>query len=385
MEGSVLRRTIRNSELVIPKDKRSFLTFPVDGLAGCVLEEEDDGVTLEFETTGLAPAETVLSRSAEDQFRFLANCAALVKLDDEYSFSMSLDNLLVDINLKPLVLVRDARGGGGTIFLSRYQALVGSVVQRRYGYDDYLGGGRDLYKKNALLAQVAASETVSEVEDRLRREFQSITEKDARTMRLVPKRNVWASRVAIPVLAAALVAAGFFAGVSMFRDIPYKDDVIQANTAYIAGDYIGAQQALQDYAVTGLSYESKYLLSRAYVGTEALTDTQKDNILIGLTLKTDPVIFDYWIYLGRMDFDAAIDIALRLDDDELLLFAYMKYEVVVRNDTMMTGEEKTALLTDLGGKIDAIQQTRAEESGQAGDSDADQAGDEATGPTPTPR
>jgi uncharacterized membrane protein YukC len=167
------------------------------------------------------------------------------------------------------------------------------------------------------------------------------------------------------VLAAALIAAAFFLWRALSRDIPYQDGVIAANTAYIAGDYIKTQRSLQEYDLANLTFESKYLLSRAYVATEALTDAQKENILTGLTLKTDSVIFDYWIQLGRLKFDESIDIAQRLGDDELLLFAYMKYEVVVRNDATIAGEAKTALLNDLSGKIGSLQKNRDEASKEA--------------------
>jgi len=79
---------------------------------------------------------------------------------------------------------------------------------------------------------------------------------------------------------------------------------------------------------------------------------------MGITLRTDPVIFYYWILLGRLKFDEAIDIAQRLGDDELLLFAYVKYEVVVRNDTTISGEEKTTLLNEIAGRISTLQRDR---------------------------
>ena len=171
--------------------------------------------------------------------------------------------------------------------------------------------------------------------------------------------------IAIPILAIALVVSAVFLWISLFQDIPFKRDVIQANSAFIAGDFIEAQRALNGYDISDLTFESRYFLSRAYVITEALTDVQKENILMGLTLRTDPVIFDYWILLGRLEFDEAIDIAQRLGDDELLLFAYLKYEVVVRNDTTMSGDEKTTLLGSITGRINALQRAREEATDEA--------------------
>jgi type VII secretion protein EssB len=360
MPELILRRTIHNSELVIAKDKRVFLTYPSEGMAACTLLDQEDGIDLVFESADLDLAEAIFSSSEEDRFRFLANCAALEDLDVEYFFSLSLDNLLVDMNLRPRILVRDSRRIDDIDFITRYKALLGSVLQHRYQYADYLNGGESLYLKNSFLSEIAEMDAVDTIRGRLVREYDRITRTKKQTKRLVPTRNVWASRVILPVLAVALIAVGYLALNSVFREVPFRNDIIQANTEYIAGNYIGVQQSLSKYGVTDLSYETKYFLSRAFVSTEALTTTQKDNILVVLTLKTDSVIFDYWIHVGRMDFENAIDIAQRLSDGELLLFAYMKYEVMVRNDTAMSGAEKATLLDDLNEKIDALEQARVE-------------------------
>ncbi|MDR2712008.1 MAG: hypothetical protein LBB91_02720, partial [Clostridiales bacterium] len=294
----------------------------------------------------------------EEQLRFLINCADLHELYTEYNFSLSPDNLLSDINLKPQALMRDAKSDGEADFLQLYKALIGTIFLPRYRYYDYLFGGWDLYKKNKILSQLFEMETVTEIKNYLWQEYLRITQEIQETKRLVPKVNIWASRIAIPFLIALLLAALFFGGKFLLSDIPYHNSIVEANTAYIAGNHIEVQQSLEKYDISRFSYETKYLLSRAYVITEALTEAQKDNVLTSLSLKTDSVIFDYWIFLGRLDFGGAIDIAQRLGDDELLLFAYLKYEIVVRNDTTMTGDEKIKLLSDLDNKINSLKKVR---------------------------
>ena len=165
--------------------------------------------------------------------------------------------------------------------------------------------------------------------------------------------------IIIPVLLVSLLAAGYFLWIAFFRDIPYKTDVIEANSAFIAGEYIEVQRILRGYDTTELAFETKYFLSQAYIITEAMTDEQKENVLLGITLRTDPIIFDFWILLGRLRFYEAIDIAQRLGDNEFLLLTYYKYEVVVRNDIAMPGDEKTALLNYIGGVIERLERDRA--------------------------
>ena len=146
----------------------------------------------------------------------------------------------------------------------------------------------------------------------------------------------------------------------MFIDIPFRDSVITASMAYINNDHLSVQTALRDYDVEMLSDDTKRFLSRSYVSTEALTDLQRENILLGLTSMTPPIIFDYWIHLGRLQFAPAIDIAQRLGDDELLLYAYLKHEVFVRQDVTMPGEERVALLSYLENQINTLSRARDE-------------------------
>jgi len=362
---STLIRNVRNSEITVAKEKRAFLTYPAVGLVPCTLEEAEDSVNFLFDTQGLEPSETICDKPKWEQLRFLVDCADLDSLNLEYDFSLSLDNVMIDINLMPQILVRDAKKPGYQDFVKCYKALIGNVLLHKYTYDDYLNGGQDLYKKNKLLTELNGLETVKEIKTRLLVEYRRAIHEVNETRILVRKKNVWISRIAIPALVVALAAAVFFGGRMMLIDMPFRDSVITAGMAYINGDVLTVQRALRDYDIGRLSDETKHFLSRAYVSTEALTPLQRDNILVGLTRMTDPIIFEYWIFLGRLQFDGAIDIAQRLGDDELLLFAYLKYQVYVRNDLSRPGEERVALLTELERNIDNLNRAR-DEAAQSG-------------------
>jgi len=324
------------------------------------LDEADDSVSFAFDSHGYEPANAILKKPKWERLRFLVNCANLGSLDKEYYFSLSIDNLLVDMNLSPGVLVRDAKGETNEDFLQRYKALAGSILLPKYKYEDYIQGGSDLFKKNKLLVELSALETAQEVQSRLLKEYRRLTWEVSTTKRLVPRKNMWLCRVAIPLLIAALLTITFFGGRMLFIDIPFRDSLISANTAYINGDMLNVQRILRNYDVDRLPVETRYFLSRAYVSTEALTDIQRENILIGLAPITNPMLFDYWILLGRLYFDGAVDIAQRLGDDELLLYAYLKQEVFVRADFTIPGDERTELLNMLERNIETLTRARDE-------------------------
>ena len=353
-----LKKTIRNSEVTVAKEKRSFLTYPANGLAPCTLEETEDSINLLFSTQGCEIAESILKKQKLEQLRFLANCASLETLIEEYDFALSLDNMLVDINLIPSLLVRDAKKSNSGEFFPIYMSLIGSVLLPKYKYEDYLQGGQVHYKKNKLLNELSTKQTADEIKTCLLTEHHNLLQEQNTTKKLVRKRNVWLSRITIPLLSIALAAVIFFGGHMFLVDIPFRDSVITANTAYINGDFLSVQAALRAHDLPALSVETRYFLSRSYVSTEALTETQRENILIGLAQRTDPIIFDYWILLGRLRFGEAVDIAQRLGDDELLLFAYLKQEAFVRQDISMPGEYRTELLAYLERHIDRLNEAR---------------------------
>ena len=359
---TTLRIEVRNCDLKIAKDKREFLTYPVEGLASCAIEEAEDGIVFIFEQDtsegGLESCKSLLKKPKEERLRFLVNCTKLLPLFDEYDCSLSPDNLVVDMNLTPKVLLRDARDSESQEFLSGYKALVGSLLTPKYSYEDFLEGGEDLFSKDKFLTKVASLESVTEVEELLREEYKQVTERLKRTKKLVPKKQILVFKIALPLLVVFLGVSAFFLYQAYFRDIPYGRSMVEARNAYIGNQPLQVQQALRNYEIHRLSYETKYILARSYVITEALTVEQIDDVLRGLTLRTEEQIFDYWIYLGRLYFEEAIDIALRFNDNELLLFAYLKYEVAVRGDPTIGGDERIPLINRIESRIESLLQGR---------------------------
>ena len=342
--------SIKNSDLNVPKEKRAFLTYPAPGLCPCTLEELEDGISLSFETGGMEPAETIREKPRTDRLRFTVNIAGLEALHKDYSFSLALDNLMTDRNLRPFVLSRDMNCEGAS-FLQKYKAVIGQTLTSKYSYSDYLNGGEDLYKKNKLLSEIAELDTAEGVRSRLSAEYDESAKKIAGTKKLVSKNSVILSRISIPLLAAALIVAAYFAISAIFVDIPHQEQIIEASIAYIGNDFIAAQAAMRGIEPPDMTHETKHFLARSYVITEAMSDEQKEHVLMGLTRMTDGAILDFWIYLGRLDFEASTEIAQRFGDSQLLLFVYIKQRAFVQASTTIPGEERAALLNRLESEI----------------------------------
>ena len=348
---------LKNSELRIPKEKRAFLTYGAAGLCPCSLEEHEDGVVLKFSSEGLNPAQSIMDSSYSEKLRFLINVSELEKLHDDYEFTLSANNIMLDINKRCYILSRDLNCGGAS-FLEKYMALIGQVLMPKYSYTDYITGGADLYEKKALLSELSKLETVSEIRARLELEYEDIVTATEKTKKLVSKSNVILACVLIPVLVVLLGITAFFGYRAIFIEIPHQDQLITASQAFIASDYLLAQAALADVAIADMTHETRHFLARAYVITEALTDEQKEHMLIGLTRMTNTYMFDFWIHLGRLNFSESREIAQRFGDTELLHFVYLKWLSVVQADITIPGDERTTLIEYLRRNIERIENER---------------------------
>jgi type VII secretion protein EssB len=353
----ILCCTIKNSDLNVPKEKRLFLIYPASGLCPCTLEEREDGIVLNFNADGMFPAQMVQNKSRADKLRFLINLSELEYLHKDYTFSMSPDNLLTDLNLRPHILSRDLNNGDTTL-MQKYKAVIGQLLAPRYSYADYLNGGGDLYKKQKLLSKIGELETVADVREYLESEYDETIKKTAETKKLVSKQSVTLSRILIPVLTVSLAIVSFFSVRAIFIDIPHQSRIIEASQFFIARDYVAVQNALHDVSLTDMTYETKHLLAYSYVITEALSDEQKEHILAGLTRMTYSVLFDFWIHLGRLEFDESIEIAQLYRDSDLLYFTYIKKREYVQTDISLPGDERTALLDHLDREITRLQNER---------------------------
>lgn len=358
MEGK-LQKSIRNSECLVPKNKREFLTYENIGLMNCTLEETEDRVIFTFDTLGYEEGSTVLKKPKEEGLRFLKNCASLLPLYEEYDFSLSLSNLLVDDNLMPKILVRDGRNHESNEFLTGYKALIGSVLLPRYKYEDFLEG-KDLYKKNKLLQSLYELPSVTQIVEVLEKEYEKVVKQKVQTKQLVPKRNILMTRIVLPILIIVLGVSGFFLQQAYLEKIPYSTDMIAARDAYIDNNPLLVQYLLRGYEIEEMSHETRYILARSYVVTEVLTSDQIESILLNLTLRTDGMLYDYWIHMGRLEFEEALHIAGRFNDNELLLFAYLKYQAVAINDLNMGGDDRPDLLNRLDSRITSLLSEREE-------------------------
>ena len=161
-------------------------------------------------------------------------------------------------------------------------------------------------------------------------------------------------RILFPIVCVLLVLSILGLSYLCFFKIPLDKKLISADNAFLNGDYIAVQTTLADVDVDQLPYMSKYILAVSYLKSVDLDQDSKQYELAQLTTKTEETRFDFWIHIGRLQYEEAIDDAQRLNSDRHLFYAYVGYKKYVENNLDLNGEEKENLLSELDGKIEAL-------------------------------
>ena len=365
----LLERNYLNSESQLGVDEHDYLVYPHPMLVDAKLEESEDGFKLIYDTTGLLPFDDLQKMKSSDRYRALSNAAKLERLSDEYAFSLDPDNLRLDINLGSKAVEREAANETSEPFIKQYMALIGSVLQQTYKFEDYMNGGSGLFEKHSVLKELSGFETVSDIQKELESLSAAAIKQQTKEFVQVKKRSLEIYKILVPILSGLTVAALIFAGYFLLFAKPFNDAIIEADKAYLRQNYLGVQDALEDIKVEDLPYETKYMLARSYVISEGLTNAQRENILSEMTMFTDERYFCFWIEVGRLNFESAQDYANRLNDSELLLFALAKQRQWVELDTKLSGTEKAELIAKLDAEIERLQKEIEEARGASGNSE----------------
>jgi len=360
-----IKRKIKLFDLNVSEKNLYRLTYPAAYFVDAQAETEEEFAVFSYDLLGLVPMDEMRKASAEDKLRFLANIEALDTLTDEFSFSLAPENIYVDRNLQPRILLRDLRSNESEAnFLNEYRALAATLLKPSYSFDDYLNSGKNLFKKKKKLRKLLVATTTAEMQKLLLDEYEHEHEYIKKHKKLVSKNANRLLLFAAPIFFVLFLLGGFAAGYYHFVALPYNQSIIQANHANLNNDYDGVIAAFEVIDPMRLAKEDRYLLTRAYVASESLSQSQKQNVLSRITLKTEDTELLYWIYLGRLDYTAAIDTAQRMGSDELLMYALIKYDVATQTNTNLTGEEKTALLSSIGQQIAALEKKQNEKEAQ---------------------
>ena len=371
MNKNIIEDLIKMSELNV-KDIYDInrITYKNRYLVYCEAEVENEEVRFRYNIDNLKNLNCIVSEGKSEKLRFLLNVSELFSLLDVYSFSLNINNLYYDYNYNPKILKRDVKLDDTVVseeeFVLQYKSLIGSLFIKKYYYDDFYNGGIKLLKSNKITKDFIELNTIDEIKEKLLFHLKEQEKYEKEKIVSVKKHDYNLKKHSIRIM---IIVSAILAVYSIYEGIfvsPFNENIIKGTYCYMEQDYEGAIKSLEkakNIKFMNFDKNEKYELAYSYIISENLSESQRKNVLLNLTSKTDENILDYWIALGEVKYDEAIDLAKKLQDDELLLYALLNKDRYIQDDTTLTGEEKEKEKQAIKSDIDKLtQQLNKEES-----------------------
>lgn len=214
-------------------------------------------------------------------------------------------------------------------------------------YMDLYNGGLEVSQLPDFLDRVRQSENVSDLEALMVQTYRSKKEEErATTVRVSKERFKWfkLGTIWFGVVSLLLIIPLIYL---VFVQHPFMETLLAADAAFIKVDYAGVIQKLDKIESNQLPYTQKYELAYAYIQGLDFSAEQKRVILNNVTLKSDELYLDYWVAIGRGQVDDAIDVAKRLDEADLILYALLEKREQVRENKQLTGSDREGQLSEI--------------------------------------
>jgi type VII secretion protein EssB len=358
MGEKILQETVKKSELRAQNlYDYKWLTYSENYLLDVTIAEEKEEISFSYTVEGWKPISQIKEEELVQRLLILEAVGTLLSAREKYDFSLEPSNLYYDKHGMVKIKRRDIQPDETRVendFICEYKAVIGYALQKKYGYEDYVEGGLDLLGKDGILGRIRDLQTVEEIQEVMLEEYNKIQEEQRKNKQLVSKKKFITIRLLAIFLGIISIGLTGYTIYHFAVTEPYKDASMQLSDAYLRLDYVACIDVMEDVTIEKMTETQKYMLAIAYVRSENLNKEQKENILSTLLLNDSTLRLEYWIYLGRSDVENAENIAMKLSDDQLLLYAYMREKDSIEDDQELTGEEKSSKLDAIEDKMQPL-------------------------------
>ncbi|MBZ2086957.1 type VII secretion protein EssB [Streptococcus oralis] len=318
------------------------------------MEADEDSVTFRYqlEPHGLG-YEEVKSRTISERIRLALNVFGL-----EAALALPVTFLLHPMNL---FITKDAQAK------IAYRGVPGLMTPQAVSSEDFLRQAKcfavtlfsdldfmDLYNGSLeletlpdFLTDLCQAEDIATAVAVLDKYYVEKAAKEQADLVLVPSRRHRIFKLATIWLTASVVLLVVPLIYLIFIQNPFKEKLLQADTAFIKVDYSGVITELEGISPSGLPNTQKYELAYSYIQGLEFSSDQKKVILNNVTLKSDELYLTYWIQVGRNRFEDALDTAKRINDSDLILYALTQEIKQVREDGQLSGKDRESKLNAL--------------------------------------
>lgn len=146
--------------------------------------------------------------------------------------------------------------------------------------------------------------------------------------------------------------------------IPLKNKKIGLYEAAQNSDSTAILEIVHDINLNTMSKTEKIVASKAIINDQVeLNDDQKRNIISQLDSKTKDDILDYWMYIGKGEYDEANNKAIAVSDADMQIYALLLLINQTQNNDELEAAERKELIDGYESQISDISAQKDELDG----------------------
>ena len=321
------------------------------------MNADEDGLTFTYQVDPNSLSyEEIKSRLISERIRLALNVFALESaLDLPVTFLLHPSNLVITKDAQAKIAYRGVPGIMTPESLTaedflRQAKCFAATLFADVDFMELYNGSLELETLPDFLVELREAENqtaaVAVLEkaylDKIKEEKATLIQVSSKWHRVFKLASIWLS-VAVVLLIIPLIYL-------IFLQNPFKEKLLQADTAFIKVDYSGVITELEGIAPSSLPTTQKYELAYSYIQGLEFSSDQKKVILNNVSLKSDELYLIYWIQVGRNTFEDALDTAKRINDNDLILYALAQEIKQVREDDKLSGKDRESKLESLEGE-----------------------------------
>ncbi|MCD1277186.1 type VII secretion protein EssB [Streptococcus sinensis] len=330
-----------------------------------VADEDSVTFTYELESHGLS-YEELKTRTISERIRLALNVFALeAALDLPVTFLLHPANLFITKDAQAKIAYRGVPGIMTPQSLSaedflRQAKCFAVTLFSDLDFMDLYNGSLELETLPDFLNDLRQTKDLTTAVAVLEKYYLEKSAQEKADLVLVPSRRHRVFKLATIWLTVSVVLLFIPLIYLIFLQNPFKEKLLQADTAFIKVDYSGVITELEGIAPSSLPNTQKYELAYSYIQGLEFSSDQKKVILNNVTLKSDELYLTYWIQIGRNSFEDALDTAKRINDSDLILYALTQEIKQVREDDKLSGKDREAKLESLESEYKKYWDSRSE-------------------------
>lgn len=330
-----------------------------------VADEDSVTFTYELESHGLS-YEELKTRTISERIRLALNVFALeAALDLPVTFLLHPANLFITKDAQAKIAYRGVPGIMTPQSLSaedflRQAKCFAVTLFSDLDFMDLYNGSLELETLPDFLNELRQTKDLTTAVAVLEKYYLEKSAQEKADLVLVPSRRHRVFKLATIWLTVSVVLLFIPLIYLIFLQNPFKEKLLQADTAFIKVDYSGVITELEGIAPSSLPNTQKYELAYSYIQGLEFSSDQKKVILNNVTLKSDELYLTYWIQIGRNSFEDALDTAKRINDSDLILYALTQEIKQVREDDKLSGKDREAKLESLENEYKKYWDSRSE-------------------------